>query len=65
MSNNHADPTANAAIGAIQKEWKKKEAEAKRLAALRKKGLLSPEAEAAARSQFRGIYRGLLKTTFQ
>ena len=59
MSNYYSDPTASAAIGAIDKElsWLKKRA--KRMLVLRQAGKLSLTSEelAAARREFRGPAR--------
>lgn len=53
----YSDPTANAAIGAIDKEIRAKKKYAKYLKALRKKGLISDEEIARARCRFPGLYR--------
>ena len=60
MSNHYYDPTANAAIGAIDRELKKAERLAKTIAARRKSGSLSPADVALAHKLFRGIYKPLL-----
>ena len=56
----YSDPTANAALGKIQREMRIKEKRARHLIRRRRQGLLSPEAEAQARKEFTGIYRHLL-----
>ena len=61
----YSNPTANAAIGAVDKEIRAKEKLAKRLKALRKKGLLSPGEVAGARHQFPGIHRRLYMSIFE
>ena len=60
MSNYYSDPTANAAIGAVDKELNRMRKNAARLKMLRWQGRLSAE-EAAARKQFVGIYRRVLE----
>ena len=61
MSNNRYDPTASVAIGAVDKEIRRMEKRAKRIQEIRRRGRLTPEAEARARQDFTGIYRHLLK----
>lgn len=51
---NHSDPTANAAIGAVSREWKNL---VKRAISLRATG---PEPTREERRLFTGIYRQLL-----
>ncbi len=51
---NHSDPTANAAIGAVSREWKQM---VKRAILLRKTGR---EPAPEERRSFTGIYRQLL-----
>ena len=53
----YSNPTANAAIGSIDKEIRAKQKMAKSLKELRKKGLLSDEAIAGVKSEFPGIFR--------
>lgn len=60
MSHYYSDPTANAAIGAVDKEIHRMRRKAARIRALRQRGQLSLEEEAAVRRQFVGIYRRLL-----
>lgn len=57
----YSNPTANAAIGAVDKELRLMRKKAKRLKQLRQLGLLIPQAEAAARREFTGIYRRFLE----
>lgn len=65
MSNYRPDPTANAAIGAVDKEIRLKAKRAKRIKELRQRGLLTPAAEAQARREFTGIFRHLLKEALE
>lgn len=60
MSSYCSDPTANSAIGAVDREINRMRREAARLGRLRRRGLLSSTDEAEARKQFTGIYRRLL-----
>ncbi|MBQ3103076.1 MAG: hypothetical protein IJC58_02200 [Oscillospiraceae bacterium] len=59
MSIYRKDPTADRAIGALEREWKEKEKLAKRVRRLREQGLLRPHMEARLRREFTGIYRRL------
>ena len=52
MSRIYSDPTANAAIGHLDKELDRMRDTVKRLRQLRKDGLLTPDAQARARSRF-------------
>lgn len=52
MSKTYSDPTASAAIGSLDKELARMDKKVKALRALRKEGLLTPEAEHRARSRF-------------
>jgi len=61
MANHRSDPTANAAIGSVSKEWNRMKKRAKRLVWLKEQGLLTPAQERLARREFRGIYRRLLE----
>ena len=61
MSYLHSDPTANRAIGALEREMERMRMEADRLRALRRSNLLSFEEEQKARRRFIGIYRPLLE----
>lgn len=56
-----SNPTANAAIGAVDKELAQMRKEAARLKALKRQGRLSPAAQQAARRRFTGIYKRLLE----
>lgn len=57
MRTNRNDPTANAAIGAVDRELKRMRREAERLRALRQRGQLTPEQEEQARARYTGIFR--------
>lgn len=61
----YSNPTANAAIGAVDKEIRAKQKFAKRLKALRKKGLISDEEIARARCRFPGLYRRFYLEIFE
>ncbi len=56
----YSDPTANMAIGNINKEFSKLEKRAKRLVKLYDEGKVSPEALEIAQSQFKGLYKHVL-----
>ena len=56
----YSDPTANMAIGNINKEFSKLEKKAKRLRELFDEGKISPEQIEQAQSQFKGLYRHVL-----
>lgn len=55
--NHYADPTANTAIHAVDREMRTLEALARKI----KDGHLSPEEEKKARRRFTGIFRRLLE----
>ena len=57
----YSDPTASAAIGAVDKEIRLMRKKAKRLKQLRQLGVLTPQMEAAAQREFTGIYRRFLE----
>jgi len=61
MSRMHSDPTANRAIGTIEREMKMMQKEADRIRALRRSNQLSPDEERRARRRFIGIYRPMLE----
>lgn len=65
MSNYYSNPTANAAIGAVDREMKLLRKEAKLLRQRYLRGLLTPEEETRARRRFTGIYRVLLKNALR
>ena len=57
MRTNRNDPTANAAIGAVDRELKRMRREAERLRALRRRGHLTPAQEERVRARYTGIFR--------
>ena len=57
----YSNPTANAAIGTVDREIRKMEKRAKRLKERKERGQLSPQQEAAAYRQFTGIFRPILE----
>ena len=61
MANVYSDPTANAAISAVEKEMKRMRKRAERLGTLYRRGLLSPGRLAEASREFKGIYWHLLE----
>lgn len=61
MSNYYSNPTANAAIGAVDKELDRVRKKAEWLRELRQQGLLTPEQEAAVCRQYTGIFRKVLR----
>ena len=65
MSNYRSDPTANRAIGAVDKELARMRRRAQEIRRLRRQGRFTPEDEARARRQFVGIYRSLLRQALE
>lgn len=61
MANYRNDPTANAAIGAIDRELRQKAAEAAKLRERKLRGELTREEEREARRRFTGIFRHLIE----
>jgi len=61
MSRMHSDPTANRAIGSVDREIRRMKKEAERIRVLRLSNLLTFEEERRARCRFIGIYRPLLE----
>ncbi len=57
MSGHYSDPTANAAIGRVDREIKKMQEYAKLLETMKKEGKLTPSQEREARKLFKGIYK--------
>lgn len=57
----HSDPTANAAIGRLDREMKRMRRDAEHIGLLYRTGRLSYEEELAARRRFTGIYRPMLE----
>ncbi len=60
MSKLHSDPTANTAIGAIDRELSRMRKKADKIALQYALGTLTAEDIRAARREFKGIYRPLL-----
>ena len=60
MSNFRSDPTAGAAIGAVDREFGLLKKQALKIQELNRQGLLTDEQLAAAERQYVGIYRPLL-----
>ena len=58
----YRNPTADAAIGAVDKEIQIKRKRAKMYRQRRLAGLLTPEEAVLARREFTGIHRRLLRT---
>ena len=61
MANYRSDPTANAAIGSVDREIRAKRKEAARLASLYRQNRLSAADLKAARRAFSGIFRPILE----
>lgn len=61
MSNYYRDPTASAAIGAVDKEIRRMEKLAKRFREIRKHRPLTDAEQALARRTFTGIHRRFLR----
>lgn len=59
--NHYSNPTANAAIGTVDREIRMMRKRAKQIKLRRQKGLLTPEELAQARKQFVGIYKRFLQ----
>jgi hypothetical protein len=58
--NHYSNPTANAAIGTVDREIRMMRKRAQQIKRLRRQGRLTPQEEALARKQFVGIYRRFL-----
>lgn len=56
----YSDPTANAAIGNINREFSKLEKKAKKIRKLLKEGKISLEDIEIAQAKFKGIYQHVL-----
>lgn len=63
MMTHYSDPTANRALGPINREFSKLEKKAKNLCRLLDEGKISPEEFDNAHSQFTGIFRHVLDNT--
>lgn len=61
MSSYYSNPTASAAIGAVDREISLMKKKAKRIKARRRMGLLTPQEIVRARREFTGIYRRFLR----
>lgn len=59
----YSDPTANRALGPINREFSKLEKKAKNLCRLLDEGKITPEEFHQAHSQFTGIFRHVLDNT--
>ena len=59
----YSDPTANQALGGINREFSRLEKKAKDLCRRLDEGKLTPEQFEAAQAQFTGIYRHVLTLT--
>ena len=59
----YSDPTANRALGPINRQFSKLEKKAKTLCRLLDEGAISPEDFQKAHSQFTGIFRHVLDNT--
>lgn len=63
--NHYSDPTANRALGGINREFSRLEKKAKNLCRLLDEGKITTEDFWQAQSQFTGIYRHVLRLTKQ
>ena len=61
----YSDPTANAAIGSVDREIKLLKKWAKQIRKRRQLGLLTQEEIARAQKQFVGVYRRFLKEALE
>lgn len=61
--NHYSDPTANRALGGINREFSRLEKKAKNLCRLLDEGKITKAAFEAAQAQFTGIYRHVLTLT--
>jgi len=61
----HSDPTANAAVGAADRQLAGMRREAERIRALRLSGQLTRREEELARRRFIGIFRPLLEAALK
>ena len=59
--NHYSDPTANKALGSINREFARLEKKAKKLRVLFQEGKITQQDLQKAQSQFTGIYRHVLK----
>ncbi len=63
--NHFSNPTANAAIGSVDREIKMMRKRAEQIKRRRQKGLLTPHELALARREFVGIYRRFLREALE
>jgi len=63
--NHFSNPTANAAIGSVDREIKMMRKRAEQIKRRRQNGLLTPQELAQARKQFVGIYRRFLQEALE
>lgn len=61
----YANPTENAAIGNVDRELRIMRRRAEQIRRRRKQGLLTDAEVEQARTQFVGIYRGLLRSALE
>lgn len=61
----YSNPTANAAIGSVDREIKMMRKRAEQIKRRRQKGLLTAQELAQARRQFVGIYRRFLREALE
>ena len=61
----HSDPTADRALGSINREFARLEKRAERICEQLENGTLSPEEFERAHAQFRGVYRHVLDNVFK
>lgn len=61
----YSNPTANAAIGSVDREIKMMRKRAEQIKRRRQKGLLTAQELAQARRQFVGIYRRFLREAME
>lgn len=63
--NHYSNPTANAAIGAVDREIRVMRKRADQIKHRRQQGLLTPDELAKARKQFIGIYARFLREALE
>lgn len=63
--NHYSNPTANAAIGAVDREIRVMRKRAVQIKHRRQQGLLTPDELAKARKQFIGIYARFLREALE
>ena len=65
MANYYRNPTASAAIGAVDKEINRARKHGKRLKALQAQGRLTPEALEEAKRRYTGLCRRVLENALR